>query len=64
MSKNSIKKARQRLFNWSAKGSNCPLCHKDFRHGCNHSVTQAIARLEQNVVNAMIDNRLKSSGLL
>ena len=59
MSNRAIKRARKRLEEWSARGSSCPLCHKDFQHGCNHSVEQALSRLQQNVINVMIDQRLK-----
>lgn len=54
-----IKRARERLHNWSARGGTCPLCHKDFRDGCNHTVQQAINRLEENVINAVVDKRMK-----
>lgn len=60
----AVKRARERLANWSARGGSCPLCHKDFRHGCNHSVEQALQRLEANVVNALVDRRLKAKGLI
>jgi hypothetical protein len=58
MNKNKLKNARNRLTNFSAKSDRCPLCHKDFKNGCNHSIEQALDRLEQNVINAMIDKRL------
>jgi len=62
MAKNgALKRARARLNEWSARGGSCPLCHKDFRHGCNHSVVEVYQRLEQNVVNAMIDAKLKKA---
>lgn len=57
--KGAIRRARERLTNWSARGHNCPVCHNEFRHGCNHSVVQARARLEQNLINAQVDYRLK-----
>lgn len=60
--KKNLKRARERLSNFSARGSSCPLCKKDFRNGCNHSVEQAIGRLEQNVINAMVDIRLAKYG--
>jgi hypothetical protein len=55
----AVQRARARLQNWSARGGSCPLCHKDFRNGCNHTVVQAHARLEQNLINAMVDRRMK-----
>lgn len=54
----NLKRARERLSNFSARGSSCPLCKKDFRNGCNHSIEQAINRLNQNIINAMVDIRL------
>ena len=59
----AVKRAQQAIENWSSRGSSCPLCHKDFRNGCNHTVEQSIKRLEQNLINAMIDQRLKQNGL-
>ena len=64
MSKDAVKRARKRLANWSARGGSCPLCHKDFRYGCNHSVEQARQRLEANIVNALVDRRLKKLKLI
>lgn len=64
MSKGAVKRARERLNNWSARGGSCPLCHKDFRNGCNHSVVQAQQRLETNVVNALVNRQLKKLGLV
>lgn len=58
----ALRRARERLNEWAARGGNCPLCHKDFQHGdCNHTVAQAYERLEQNMVNAMIDAKLKKA---
>ena len=56
-----LKRVGARRNEWSARGGSCPLCHKEFRHGCNHTVSQAYERLEQNVVNAMIDTKLKKA---
>jgi hypothetical protein len=60
MTNKSIKQARQKLVNWSARDDNCPICHKDFRTGCNHSIGQAIAKLEKNIIEVIIDKRLNS----
>jgi len=57
----ALKRARKRLNEWTARGGQCPICHKEFRDGCNHTVSQAYERLEQNVVNAMIDAKLKKA---
>ena len=62
--KRSIMRARERLSNWSARGDNCPLCKKDFQHGCNHSVEQAHKRLEENIIKAIVDRRLKKLGVI
>lgn len=59
MNKKALNKAKKKLRDFQARGSNCPLCGKPFRNGCNHSITQAIERLEQNVINALIKKRIK-----
>ena len=56
--KTILRRARQRLSSFQARGSYCPLCGNQFRHGCNHSVEQAIRRLEENVTVALIKHRL------
>ena len=59
MSNKAIKRARERLINWSARGDVCPICNKEFRYGCNHTVTQAINRLEENIINMIVKKNLK-----
>lgn len=54
---NSLMKAQIALQTFDPRGSTCPICKRDFRKGCNHSITQAINRLEQNLFN----ERLKQS---
>lgn len=61
--KANIRRARQRLANFSARESNCPLCGKSFRCGCDHSVEQAVNRLEENIVKALVQHELKKRGI-
>ena len=44
-------KVKRKQFN--ARGSNCPICKKPFRNGCNHSVVQAKERIEQDYIKAV-----------
>ena len=60
----SLKVAKRRLREFSARGSNCPICKKGFRYGCNHSVTQAYERMEDDILNAKIEKALKKKGLI
>jgi len=39
--------------NWSARGDRCPICGKDFRKGCEHSVPEAEERLLENYIRAV-----------
>ena len=55
----SVKKATKRLNDFSARGSNCPICKKNFRHGCLHNVNEAYDYLENQLLNAKIDKRIK-----
>jgi len=50
---NKIKQAKEKLDNFSARGSKCPICKKPFRHGCDHSVIQAKERLFENYIKAI-----------
>lgn len=52
----ALNKAKKRLLDFQANNSRCPLCGKDFRRGCNHSVVQARERLEENILKSLIDN--------
>ena len=53
MCTNKVKKARFAMNNFSARGSKCPICHKWFRHGCNHSVIDAKNKLFENYIKAI-----------
>ena len=55
---NKVKKAREKISTWSARGGKCPICQKQFRYGCNHSISQAEDRLQENLINAIIEKRL------
>lgn len=66
MTKNKkAKSIKKRLYNFSARGSNCPICGKDFRNksgdkqGCPHSVAQAISHLEIAYLKEVLRNREK-----
>jgi len=38
---------------FSPRGSNCPICKREFRkEGCPHSITEALEKLEQDVFDA------------
>lgn len=50
-----VKRVKERMNSFSARGSICPICKKPFRHGCNHSVEQAKDRLFQNYVKAIVN---------
>lgn len=54
-----IERAKKRLKNFSAKGDKCPICHKDFRHGCNHSVEEAKERLFREYINVVVKTSLR-----
>ena len=56
--KTILRRARQRLVNFQARSSYCPLCGNNFRNGCNHSVDQARRRLEENVAVALFKHRV------
>lgn len=43
---------KRKVFN--ARGSKCPICRKDFRNGCTHSVSQAKERIEKDYINKLI----------
>lgn len=46
-------KAKEKLDNFSARGSRCPICHKTFRTDCNHTVLQARDRLFENYIKSI-----------
>ena len=45
--------ALKRFRNWKARGDLCPICKKEFRTGCNHSVQQARDRLFENYIKTI-----------
>ena len=49
----NIKRAKDRMNSFSARGSKCPICKRDFRRGCEHSVVAAKGRLFQDYVRAI-----------
>jgi galactose-1-phosphate uridylyltransferase len=57
MSNKKIKQAKAKLDNFSARGSRCPICKKSFRHGCDHSVTEAETRLFENYIKAIAEGK-------
>ncbi len=52
----AVKKAKEKMDSFSARGSLCPLCGKDFRNGCSHSVKQARDKLLENYIRAVSSN--------
>ena len=48
-----IKKAKNKMESFSARGSKCPICNKQFRYGCKHSVVEAKAKLFQAYIIAV-----------
>ena len=50
-------KAKSKLDMFSARGSNCPLCGKSFRNGCNHSVQEAKNKLFENYIKVIAHER-------
>lgn len=56
-----VERAKAKLENFSARGDKCPICHKDFRHGCDHSVRQAKDRLFQKYIYAIIKHKSEKS---
>lgn len=55
----TVKQARRRIESWNPRGSNCPICHKDFRHGCNHNVVQSEQRLQEDLIDALVERKVK-----
>jgi galactose-1-phosphate uridylyltransferase len=55
---NEVAKAKQALDQFSARGSKCPICKKEFRTGCDHSVTQAKDRLLKNYIQAIAKSNI------
>lgn len=54
----SLKKALKRQQEFSARGSDCPICKHDFR-SCPHSIAEAHERMTQNVFEARLDHARK-----
>lgn len=57
MSNKSIKREKHRMDTFSARDSNCPICGKVFRSGCDHSVRQAKYKLFENYIKAIVRNQ-------
>lgn len=57
--RNRMARARKRLQEFSPRGSNCPICRREFRgDGCPHSVTDARTRLEEDVTREIVRGEL------
>lgn len=54
-----IRHAKEKMDSFSARGSNCPICKKEFRTGCNHSVAEAEQRLFENYIKAITNAQRK-----
>ena len=54
----TVKEARKRMNSFQAKSSKCPVCHRNFRNGCDHSVVAARNRLQENLVRAIVQEEL------
>jgi len=54
--KYQIRQAKKRMDDFSARGSDCPICKKTFRCGCNHSVKQAREKLFEQYIKAIADH--------
>jgi len=55
MGNKAAKKAKVNLENFSARGSLCPICKKNFRNGCSHSVAEAKDNLFAKYVKALVN---------
>ncbi len=51
---NKIQQARHKWKDFSARGSKCPVCRKDFRYGCRHSISEAKERLFEDYIRAIL----------
>ena len=47
---------------FDARGSKCPICKRDFRHGCDHSIGEAMARIEQDYIHAVVRYEMAKNG--
>lgn len=47
------KKALNKYKNFNAGGSKCPICNKQFRDGCKHSVVEVKERLYENYIKTI-----------
>lgn len=54
--KRHVKVARQKRAEFYARGSKCPICKRWFRDedSCPHSIVQAHAKLDQNIIQAEV----------
>ena len=53
-----LKKLIKRKREFSARGSNCPICKSDFRRGCDHSIIEAMFWFD----NQIFKERMKIFG--
>ena len=53
-----VKNAKDKMESFSARGSKCPICKKEFRKGCNHSVKEAKDKLQENYITAITRKEL------
>ena len=53
-----IRKAKEALKTFSARGSNCPICKKPFRYGCLHSVVEAEEFLEDRLLRLKVQEEV------
>jgi len=49
----TLKKAKARQREFDPRDSLCPICGKDFRNGCGHSITQAYDRLKTDIIRVI-----------
>ncbi len=57
----SLKKLQERLKNFNARGSNCPICGHEFRdeYNCPHSISEAIEHLKDKIFRAKFVDIMK-----
>lgn len=47
--------AKRKQLEWSARGGLCPICKREFRRDCNHTVTEARNRMEMDVLYSLTE---------
>lgn len=48
-----LKKLEERIEQFDPKNAMCPICGKDFRFGCSHSITEAKKFMRQKLLKAL-----------